>query len=76
VTAVRVPAGIDGKELRARLREQFSVAVAGGQGALDGRIFRIGHMGYVQEAQIVEALAALERVLAELGHRRSPVSSR
>jgi len=76
VTAVRVPAGIDGKELRARLREQFGVAVAGGQGALDGRIFRIGHMGYVQEAQIVEALAALERVLAELGHRRSPVSSR
>jgi aspartate aminotransferase-like enzyme len=75
VTAVRVPAGIDGKDLRARLLRQFGVAVAGGQGALDGRIFRIGHMGYVAEAQIVDALAGLERVLSELGHRRSPVSS-
>jgi len=75
VTAVQVPAGIDGKELRARLLRRFGVAVAGGQGALDGRIFRIGHMGYVQEAQIVDALEALEHVLAELGHRRSPVSS-
>lgn len=75
VTAISVPAGVDGKELRARLMRQFRVAVAGGQGALEGRIFRIGHMGHVQEAQIVSALEALERVLMELGHRRSPVSS-
>ncbi|MGH2399104.1 MAG: pyridoxal-phosphate-dependent aminotransferase family protein, partial [bacterium] len=76
VTAVKIPTGVSGKEVRGRLWSRFDVAIAGGQGALEGKIFRIGHMGYVQEAQILDALQALEHVLAELGHRRNPVTSR
>ena len=68
VTAVRIPRQVDGKELLRRLRHDYGVVLSGGQGKLEGVIFRIGHMGYVQEAQILSALEALEHVLAELGH--------
>jgi aspartate aminotransferase-like enzyme len=68
VTAIRLPRGVDGKELLRRLRTQHGVVLAGGQGRLEKEIFRIGHMGYVQEEQIVAALGALKRVLAELGY--------
>src|SRR5205807_2625471 len=68
VTAVRLPQRVDGKALLRRLRQDHGVALAGGQGKLEGVIFRIGHMGYVQESQILSALEALEHVLAQLGH--------
>jgi aspartate aminotransferase-like enzyme len=66
-TAVRVPAGIDGKLLVRRLREEHGVALAGGQGDLEGRIFRIGHMGATDGLDLLAAFAALEVVLGELG---------
>jgi aspartate aminotransferase-like enzyme len=64
---VRVPAGIDGKLLVRRLREEHGVALAGGQGDLEGRIFRIGHMGATDGLDLLAAFAALEVVLGELG---------
>jgi aspartate aminotransferase-like enzyme len=66
-TALRVPDGIDGKLLVRRLREDFGVAIAGGQGELEGRIFRIGHMGATDGLDLLGAFAALEVVLGELG---------
>ncbi len=68
VTAVRVPDGMDAKGLLRRLRTEYNVILAGGQGRLEGKIVRIGHMGFVQEQQIVAALEALEATLAQLGH--------
>jgi len=62
VTALRVPEGVDGQALAAGLRAE-GVEVAGGQGALKGRIIRVGHMGYVQEADIERVLEALARAL-------------
>src|ERR671919_344901 len=46
VTAVRVPDGVDGDELVLGLRDRFGMTLAGGQGQLKGRIFRIGHIGW------------------------------
>jgi aspartate aminotransferase-like enzyme len=66
-TAVRVPEGIDGKLLVRRLREEHGIALAGGQGELEGRIFRIGHMGATDGFDLLAAFAALEVVLGELG---------
>ncbi len=63
VTAVRVPSGVDGGELLARLREEYGVILGGGQGPLRGRIFRIGHMGYVSEADIDRVLKALNSLM-------------
>jgi aspartate aminotransferase-like enzyme len=66
-TALRVPAGIDGKLLVRRLRDDFGVAIAGGQGELEGRIFRIGHMGATDGLDLLGVFGALEVVLGELG---------
>lgn len=73
VTAVKVPEGMDVKELRAQLRKEGTVA-AGGQGALDGKIFRIGHLGYIRENDIDEALGALRLALPKLGYKLPAVA--
>lgn len=70
VTAVRVPDGMDVSGLRRKLREDYGVVLAGGQGALAKTIFRIGHLGLVSEPDIEEALQALEAALRTLGFRR------
>jgi aspartate aminotransferase-like enzyme len=67
VTAVRCPEGIDGDDLLRHLREQHGVTLAPGQGALKGKIFRIGHIGWFDVFDIATALAAVELSLAELG---------
>lgn len=63
VTAIRLPEGIDGKEFLARVRRDFDVILGGGQKSLTGKIFRIGHMGWVETAHIDEALEAAGRTL-------------
>ncbi|MBU4128944.1 alanine--glyoxylate aminotransferase family protein, partial [bacterium] len=69
VTAIKIPENIDGLEILKRLREKYGVTLAGGQGQLKGKIFRIGHMGYIQFKDILVALGSLEKTLLSLGHR-------
>jgi aspartate aminotransferase-like enzyme len=47
--------------------EGHNITIAGGQGEMKGRLFRLGHMGYVAEFDVIAALAALEQILAGLG---------
>jgi len=68
VTAARVPEGIDGDKLVKTMRDEYGVTIAGGQGAAKGKIFRIAHMGYITESDIILALACLEKVLKKMGH--------
>ncbi len=63
VTAVKNPAGVDGGRLLKVLREEHGVVLSGGQGALAGRIFRIGHLGFVGVADIDEVIAAIKQAL-------------
>jgi serine---pyruvate transaminase len=67
VTAIRTPDGIDSDELVLALRDRFGVTLAPGQGALKGRVFRIGHIGYYDVFDVTTALAAVELGLTELG---------
>jgi aspartate aminotransferase-like enzyme len=67
MTAVYFPEGLDGKLFLSRLQARFGVKLAAGQGPLKGRIFRMAHMGLVDELDILASLAALELVLAEMG---------
>jgi aspartate aminotransferase-like enzyme len=67
VTAFRVPDGVDGKAVVATLRDRYGVTMAGGQGDLEGKIFRIGHIGWYDIFDITTALAALELALADAG---------
>jgi aspartate aminotransferase-like enzyme len=69
VTAINVPDGIEGKALTKALREREHVVVGGGQDRLEGKIIRIGHLGYVHEPEIAACMDALERQLVALGHR-------
>jgi aspartate aminotransferase-like enzyme len=70
VTAVGIPPGLDGKKLRQVLREEYKVVLAGGQQTLDGKIFRIGHLGMVDEEDVKEILTAIEKVLPLAGFKK------
>jgi aspartate aminotransferase-like enzyme len=65
VTAVRWPDGVDAKALSRRAREEFGVVLGGGQGKLEGKIFRVGHLGFVSKRDIEECLDVVERLLVE-----------
>lgn len=67
VTAIVTPPGIDTKLLLKKLREEDQVVFAGGQAQLEGKIFRVGHLGYFEEADLVEAMDKLEVRLGEMG---------
>jgi len=67
VTAIISPDGITPAAIRKHLLEKYSVVLAGGQQKLMDSIFRIGHMGYVSEAEVIACLAALGTALNELG---------
>jgi aspartate aminotransferase-like enzyme len=69
VSAVLVPQGVDAKQLQ-ELMAQQDVILSGGQGALEGRIFRIGHLGWVAEEDIHTVLNVLESVLPRAGFAR------
>ncbi|MGH7478452.1 MAG: pyridoxal-phosphate-dependent aminotransferase family protein [Candidatus Methylomirabilales bacterium] len=68
VTAVLVPRGIDGGTIIKTLRTRHQVIIAGGQGSLKGKIFRLATMGYADSSDVVVALSALELTLSEVGY--------
>ena len=67
VTAVRNPTGGGDPDLRKVLERDYHVLVQGGQGALAGKVFRLGHMGMVDWPDLLMTFAALERALARAG---------
>jgi aspartate aminotransferase-like enzyme len=67
VTAVTAPSGLDSEQIVKAYSRVHNITIAGGQGEMKGKLFRLGHMGYAAEFDVVVALAALEQVLAELG---------
>ena len=74
VTPVWVPEGIDGKKLVSTMKNKYGVTIAGGQDDYAGRIFRVGHLGYFGDFDIITTLAALEMSLKELGYQFEPGS--
>lgn len=67
VTAV-APTGVEAEQIRSTLKKQFDIALAGGQDHLKGKIFRIGHLGFVSERDILTVISSLEVTLRELGY--------
>ena len=63
VTAVLMPEGFDGDTLRKTVRNRFNVSLGGGLGKLSGKIFRIGHLGDLNEPMLLGALAAVEMAM-------------
>ncbi len=71
VTAVKVPQGIDTEKLVKTMRDTYGVTIAGGQSELKGKIFRIAHMGFIEEFDIIVGISCLEKVLAQMGYKFS-----
>ncbi|MGH2767803.1 MAG: hypothetical protein ACRDIF_02480, partial [Actinomycetota bacterium] len=67
VTAVRLPEGLTDKAVVGLLRGKYGIITGPGQGPLKGRVFRIGHLGWLEPLDILRFLGALELALAELG---------
>jgi aspartate aminotransferase-like enzyme len=67
LTAVAAPRGLDSEQVLAAYAASHNITIAGGQGEMKGKVFRLGHMGYVGDFDVLTALGALEQVLHELG---------
>lgn len=67
VTAIKAPAGIDAEDIRKIMREEYGITLAGGQGDLKGKIFRVGHLGLIDIKEIIAMIACLEITLTKLG---------
>jgi alanine-glyoxylate transaminase/serine-glyoxylate transaminase/serine-pyruvate transaminase len=63
VTAVLMPEGHDAEAIRRTTRERFNVSLGGGLGKLGGKVFRIGHLGDLNEPMVLGALTAVEMAL-------------
>ncbi len=65
VTAVQTD---DAEAIRSTMRQKYDIALAGGQDHLKGKIFRIGHLGFVSDRDILTVVSCLEATLIELGY--------
>jgi aspartate aminotransferase-like enzyme len=68
LTAVKVPAGIDGIKLQNLFFEKFGITVAEGQDRAKGKIIRIAHLGYYDRLDMIMVISALEMLLKEMGY--------
>lgn len=68
LTAVVAPPGVDGQKIVKILREKHHLTIAGGQDQAKGKIFRIAHMGFIDRADILMTISAIEMTLKELGY--------
>jgi aspartate aminotransferase-like enzyme len=69
LTAVKIPAGIDGLKLQDLFFEKFGITVAEGQDRAKGKIIRIAHLGYYERLDMVMVISALEMLLKEMGYQ-------
>ena len=68
VSAIKYPKGVTDKAFRNGLKSKHNVHVAGGQGSMEGELFRVNHMGYSDAYDALAVVAAIEHVLKDLGH--------
>jgi aspartate aminotransferase-like enzyme len=71
VTGVYPPEGVPADDLRRKVKAR-GVTLAGGQGALKGKIFRIGHIGYILDTDIIVTLSIIGETLREMGYNVDP----
>jgi len=67
LTAVRVPDGSNADDVRKTILERFDIALGAGLGKVVGKVFRIGHLAYINETQLLGTLAGVELGLAASG---------
>ena len=71
-TAVTAVMTDDAEAIRSTMSKKYDIALAGGQDHLKGKIFRIGHLGFISVRDVMMTVACLEATLIELGHNFEP----
>lgn len=71
-TAVTAVMTDDAEAIRSTMSQKYDIALAGGQDHLKGKIFRIGHLGFISDRDVMMTVACLEATLTELGHNFEP----
>ena len=66
ITAIKTE-GFDAEEFRNKIKNKFDILLAGGQDHLKGKIFRVGHLGYVNDRDIMTVISAISNVLLDMG---------
>ena len=69
VIAVNVPENVEDNKVRSIMREKYKVLIAGGMGKLKGKIFRIGCMGIISQAEVLTTLNAFGNALKDVGYQ-------
>jgi aspartate aminotransferase-like enzyme len=72
LTAVFIPESVDAEKFNTVLKQTYGITVAGGQGHLTGKIFRISHLGYYDELDMIAMVSALEMALHDAGYTFEP----
>lgn len=72
LTVGKVPAGVDSTVVLSKLEKQYGLKLANGQDDLKGKLIRLAHMGYIDQFDVIAALAGLELVLREMGQPVEP----
>lgn len=67
LTAVNLPPGVDDKQFTKIVKGKYGFTLAGGQGELKGKIFRISHLGYYDDFDALAIISGIELTLAECG---------
>ena len=68
ITAIYPPEEVAVPDIRKTLNNDYDIVVANGQAKVKDKIFRIGHLGFVCERDVITALGSLEASLAKLGY--------
>jgi len=69
VTAICSPKGVKSSDIVKKLRNEYGLSIAGGQDQAKDKIFRIAHMGWVNEQDLIACFSLLEKVLKDLGYK-------
>lgn len=69
VTAILSPEGIKSTDIVKIMRKEYGISIAAGQGKIKDKIFRIAHMGWINEQDMFMCFSVLEKVLKDLGYK-------
>ncbi|BAV46025.1 serine-pyruvate aminotransferase/archaeal aspartate aminotransferase [Mesorhizobium loti] len=74
VSAILVPEGIDSGDIVKRAYRTYQTSLGGGLNKVMGKVFRIGHLGWLNEVMVLSSLSAAEMALLDCGVRLAPGS--
>ncbi|TJV74410.1 MAG: aminotransferase class V-fold PLP-dependent enzyme [Mesorhizobium sp.] len=74
VSAILVPEGIDSANVVKRAYSAYQTSLGGGLNKVAGKVFRIGHLGWLNEVMVLASLSAAEMALLDCGVRLAPGS--